>query len=143
MIDNNAHQSNSSSFLDHKLLIFDDLLCDIVSRKDDLMQKLFTVYSNHQKLSVIMLSQTVFQTGDYKFNVLRENVHYLFLFKNPRNSSKIIHLAKQVSPNDNKFIVRSYREATSQEFHIYCLNFISVHQKGFVLDQKYFQVKEP
>ena len=56
MIDNNAHQSNSSSFPDHQLLIFDDLLCDIVSRKDDLMQKLFTVYSNHKKLSFIMLS---------------------------------------------------------------------------------------
>ena len=46
MIDNNAHQNNSSSFTDHQLLIFDDPLCDIISRKDDLMQKLFTVYSN-------------------------------------------------------------------------------------------------
>ena len=116
MIDNNAHQSNSSSFPDHQLLIFDDLLCDIVSRKDDLMQKLFTVYSNHKKLSVIMLSQMLFKPGDYKFNVLSENVHYLFLFKSPRNSSKIIHLAKQVSPYDNKFIVQSYKEATSKEF---------------------------
>ncbi len=37
-------------------------------------------------------------------------------FKIPRNSSKIIHLAKQVSPYDNKFIVQSYREATKDEF---------------------------
>ena len=80
------------------------------------MQKLFTVYSNHKKLSVIMLSQMLFKPGDYKFNVLSENVHYLFLFKSPRNSSKIIHLAKQVSPYDNKFIVQSYREATKDEF---------------------------
>ena len=56
MKENNVHISKSSSFPDHQLLIFDDLLCDIVSRKDDLMQKLFTVYSNHKKLSVIMLS---------------------------------------------------------------------------------------
>ena len=68
------------------------------------------------ELSVIMLSQMLFKPGDYKFNVLSENVQYLLLFKSPRNSSKIIHLAKQVSPYDNKFIVRSYREATSQEF---------------------------
>ena len=116
MIDNNSQLSKSSSFPDHQLLIFDDLLCNIVSRKDDLMQKLFTVYSNHKKLSVIMLSQMLFKPGDYKFNVLSENVHYLFLFKSPRNSSKIIHLAKQVSPYDNKFIVQSYREATKDEF---------------------------
>ena len=43
MIGNNTHQSMSSSFPDHQLLFFDNMLCDIVSRKDDLMQKLFTV----------------------------------------------------------------------------------------------------
>ena len=42
MIDNSSHSSGSLSFPEHQLLIFDDLLCDIVSRKDDLMQKLFT-----------------------------------------------------------------------------------------------------
>ena len=93
MIDDSSHTSGSLSHPDHQLLIFDDLLCDIISRKDDLMQKLFTVYSNHKKLSVIMLSQMLFKSGDYKFNVLSENVHYLFLFKCPRNASKIIHLA--------------------------------------------------
>ena len=78
MIDNNAQLSKSSTIPDHQLLILNDLLCDIVSRKDDLMQKLFTVYSNHKKLSVIMFSQMIFKPGDYKFNVLSENVHYLF-----------------------------------------------------------------
>ena len=116
MIDRSSHLSGSLSFPDHQLLIFDDLLCDIVSRKDNLMQKLFTVYSNHKKLSVIMLSQMLFKPGDYRFNVLSENVHYLFLFKSPRNSSKIIHLAKQISPYDNKFIVQSYKNATGDEF---------------------------
>ena len=116
MIDNNSQLSKSSSFPDHQLLIFDDLLCDIVSRKDDLMQKLFTVYSNHKKLSVIMLSQMLFKPGDYKLNVLSENVHYLFLFKNLRNLSKIIHRAKQVNPYDNKFNVQRYGDATSDEF---------------------------
>ena len=116
MIDSSSHTSGSLSYPDHQLLIFDDLLCDIISRKDDLMQKLFTVYSNHKKLSVIMLSQMLFKPGDYKFNVLSENVHYLFLFKSPRNASKIIHLAKQVSPYDNKFIVQSYKNATLDKF---------------------------
>ena len=54
LIDNNTQLNKSPN---HQLLIFDDLLCDIVSRKDDLMQKLFTVYSNHKKLSVILLSK--------------------------------------------------------------------------------------
>ena len=123
MIDSSSHTSGSLSYPDHQLLIFDDLLCDIISRKDDLMQKLFTVYSNHKKLSVIMLSQMLFKPGDYKFNVLSENVHYLFLFKSPRNASKIIHLAKQVSPYDNKFIVQSYKNATLDEFSYFLFDF--------------------
>jgi len=89
MIDNNAQLSKSSTFPDHQLLIFDDLLCDIVSRKDDLMQKLFTVYSNHKKLSVIMLSQMLFKPGDYKFNVLSENVHYCFFLKAQETRPKL------------------------------------------------------
>ena len=123
LIEDNAQWHNTASFPKHQLLIFDDLLCDIVSRKDDLMQKLFTVYSHHKNLSIILLNQMLFKPGDYKFSVLSENVHYLFLFKSPRNSSKIIHLAKQVNPYDNRFIIRSYKEATSEEFSYLLFDF--------------------
>ena len=112
LIDNNSQWNKSLSNPVHQLLIFDDLLCDIVTRKDDKMQKLFTVYSNHKNLSMMLLSQMLFKTNDYKFSVLSENVHYLFLFESPRNSSKVIHLSKQVRSYDNTFIVRSYKEAT-------------------------------
>ena len=123
LIDNNAQSYKTSSFPKHQLLIFDDLLCDIVSRKDDLMQKLFTVYSHHKNLSIILINQMLFKAGDYKFSVLSENVHYLFLFKSPRNSSKIIHLAKQVNPYDSKFIIRSFKEATSEGFSYLLFDF--------------------
>ena len=65
----------------------------------------------------------LFKPGDYKFNVLSENVHYLFLFKSPRNASKIIQLAKQVSPYDNKFIFQSYKNATKEEFSYLLFDF--------------------
>ena len=138
MIDSSSNTSGSLSYPAHQLLIFDDLLCDIISRKDDLMQKLFTVYSNHKKLSVIMLSQMLFKPGDYKFNVLSENVHYLFLFKSPRNASKIIHLAKQVSPYDNKFIVQSYKNATLDEFSYLLFDFHQSTSEKIRLRSKIF-----
>ena len=138
MIDSSSNTSGSLSYPDHQLLIFDDLLCDIIARKDDLMQKLFTVYSNHKKLSVIVLSQMLFKPGDYKFNVLSENVHYLFLFKSPRNASKIIHLAKQVSPYDNKFIVQSYKNATLDEFSYLLFDFHQSTSEKIRLRSKIF-----
>merc|ERR1712016_324229 len=121
--DNNSQWNKPLSNPVQQLFIFGDILCDIVTKKDDLMQKLFTVYSNHKNLSIMLLSQMLFKPNDYKFSVLSENMHYLFLFKSPRNSSKAIHLAKQVSPYDNKFIVRSYKEATSKEFTYLLLDF--------------------
>ena len=60
--------------------------------------------------------QITFKPGNDKFNVLSENVDYLFLFESPRNSSKIIHLAKQFGFCDNSFIVQSFRESTYKEF---------------------------
>ena len=125
-------------FFEIKSLLPVDMLCNIVSRKDNLMQKLFTVYSNHKKLSVIMLSQMLFKPGDYKFNVLNENVHYLFLFKSPRNSSKIIHFAKQGSLYDNQFIAQSYREATSKEFTYLLFDFHQSTKEKIRLRSKIF-----
>ena len=107
----------------HQLLIFDDLLSEIISRKDNLMSQLMTVLGHHKKLSIILVSQMLFKPGDYKYSILTENVHYLFLFKSPRNSSKIIHLAKQVSPYDIRFIVQSYKEATKNAYSYLMFDF--------------------
>merc|ERR1712074_382480 len=85
-----------------------------------------------------MLSQMLFKPVDYKFKVLSENVHYLFLFKSPRNSSKIIHLAKQVSPYDNEFIVQSYGEATSKEFAYLLFDFHQSTSEKIRLRSKIF-----
>ena len=107
----------------HQLLIFDDLLSEIVSRKDNLMSQLMTVLGHHKKLSIILVSQMLFKPGDYKYSILTENVHYLLIFKSPRNSSKIIHLAKQISPYDIEFIVKSYKEATKDAYSYMLFDF--------------------
>ena len=107
----------------HQLLIFDDLLSEIVSRKDNLMSQLMTVYGHHKNLSIILVSQMLFKPGDYKYSILTENVHYLMLFKSPRNSSKIIHLAKQVSPYDIKSVVKSYKDATKNPYSYLLFDF--------------------
>ena len=85
-----------------------------------------------------MLSQMLFKSGDYKFNVLSENVHYLFLFKSPRNASKIIHLAKQVSPYANKFIVQSYKNATLDKFSYLLFDFHQSTSEKIRLRSKIF-----
>ena len=96
----------------HQLLIFDDLMINLAKRKDNLMSQLMTVFAHHKNLSVILVSQMLFKPGDNKYSVLTENIHYLFFLKSPRNSSKIIHLAKQIAPYNIGYIVESYKNAT-------------------------------
>ena len=79
----------------------------------------------------------LFKPGDYNYNILTENVNYLFLFKTPRNSSKIIHLAKQVSPYDNKFIVQSYKEATRDPFSHLMFDFFQTTPEKIRLRTKF------
>ena len=62
------------------------------SRKGDLMTQLMTIFGHHKNLSIVIVSQLLFQPGDKKYTVLTENCHYLMFLKSPRNSSKIIHL---------------------------------------------------
>ena len=66
---------------------------------------------------------------------------YLFLFKSPRNSTKIIHLAKQISPYDNKFFIQSYKSATVDEFTYILFDFHKSPPQKLEYDQKHFQVK--
>jgi hypothetical protein len=41
------------------------------------------------------------------------NSHYLVLFKNPRDKLQIRNLAAQMHPNNAKFLVSSYEDATN------------------------------
>ena len=60
----------------HQLLIFDDLVSEI---QDDLLAKLFTVYGHHKNVSIILVTQALFNPRVNKFNILQENVHYLLI----------------------------------------------------------------
>ena len=135
MIDFTNHSSSSK----HQLLIFDDLLSELISRKDNLMSKLMTVLGHHKNLSIILVSQMLFKPGDYKYSILTENVHYLFLFKSPRNSSKIIHLAKQISPYNIDFIVKSYKEATKEPYSYLLFDFKQSTPEEIRIRSKVFQ----
>ena len=93
----------------HQILILDDLVSQI---QDDLLAKLFTVYGHHRNVSIILVTQALFNPRVNKFNVLQENVHYLLLSKSPRDNSKVIYLAKQISPYNIRWVVKAFQDAT-------------------------------
>jgi hypothetical protein len=91
------------------LLILDDLM----DEADDRVNKIFTKYSHHRDVSVLFLTQNFFHKGSRTISL---NSHYLVLFKNPRDSSQITHLARQMYPKNSKFLIEAFKDATIRPY---------------------------
>jgi hypothetical protein len=44
------------------------------------------------------------------------NAHYLVLFKNPRDSTQIATLSRQIYPGKSKFLIESFQDATRKPY---------------------------
>ena len=108
--------SNMESLFDRgstNLIILDDLMSQ--ATKDERVAHLFTKGSHHRNLSVIVILQNLFHQGK-ESRTISLNAHYMVLFKNPRDSSQITHLAKQIYPQNGKFLQEAYKDATSKPY---------------------------
>jgi hypothetical protein len=101
---------------ENKLIILDDLMkkCE----KDPNILDLFTVDSHHKNISVMFVSQNLFSQGKY-FRTISLNSQYLVLFKNPRDKSQIVVLARQMFPEDSRFLVEAFKDAVENQSHSY------------------------
>ena len=93
------------------LLIIDDLM----DKVDGRVSELFTKGSHHRNISVIYIVQNLFHNAK-QHRTISLNTQYMVLFKNPRDSSQIMHLARQMFPNDPAYLQNVYIDATSPPF---------------------------
>lgn len=93
------------------LLILDDLMHEA----DERVSQIFTRVSHHKNLSVVFLTQNLFY-GSKQNRTISLNAHYLILFKNARDATQISHLGAQMYPGKSKYMIESYRDATSTPF---------------------------
>ena len=100
---------NYLSVADKNLVIIDDLMSSAGDSKQ--ISKLFTQESHHKNLTVIFLVQNLFYHGKEMRNISL-NAHYLVLYKNPRDKSQIRYLAQQIFPENTKFLVNAFLNAT-------------------------------
>lgn len=102
----------SNDFEDNKpkLVVVDDLMRE---SSNGAIVDLFTKGSHHKNLSVMFLSQNLFHQGKGQRDISL-NTNYIIVFKNPRDRAQIAHLARQIYPEDPKFLQEAYFDATSQ-----------------------------
>jgi len=102
------------------LLILDDLMTS--ASNSEYVSNLFTRTSHHRNISVIIILQNMFQQGKSMRNISL-NAKYSVFFKNPRDKGQILHLARQIHPQNTKFIVDAYEISTKRPHGYFFIDF--------------------
>lgn len=96
----------------NNLLILDDLM-DLCEKEKSILN-LFTTDSHQKSISVFLITQNLFSQGKFS-RTIGLNCHYLFLLNNPRDQSQIHFLARQMFPNNSKFLIESYQDVVEHK----------------------------
>lgn len=94
-----------------RIVILDDLLSCV----DANIVELFIRGSHHYNLSVMFVVQNLFSKNKGCRDISL-NSHYIFLMKNPRDKQQINTLARQISPENSRFICDAYKDATEEPY---------------------------
>ena len=98
------------------VVVIDDLFSESTKEQD--FNNMFTKIARHRQVTVIFITQNLFhQGGQHRTRNL--NVHYLVIFKNPRDSTVIDYLARQAFPSNRMFLIDAFRDATVDQPHGY------------------------
>ena len=90
------------------LVVLDDLMAETDSR----VTNLFTKKSHHSDTSVIYLVQNLFSKNK-ESRTISLNAQYMIVFKNPRDSSQLANLARQMYPGRGAFVPGGVRRCDS------------------------------
>lgn len=100
-------------FTDNSIVIFDDLQ----SRVNEI-EPYFTKYAHHKKISCIYITQNLFLKSNRTVTL---NSLYIIMMKNTRDASQISTLAAQISPQNSKWLVKTYHDVTGNKPHSYLM----------------------
>ena len=108
------------------LVIVDDLMPQCCQNQS--MSDMFTKGSHHKGVSVMYLTQNLFPPGKQS-RTITLNSHYMIVFKNPRDSLGISTLARQMYPNNTKYLLESFPDATKNHTATCYWTCINLHLK--------------
>ena len=97
----------------HRLIVIDDLAHQLLN--DSEMELLFTQGCHHRRISVIFMTQNLFQKGS-KSRTIALNTYYLVLMKNVRDAAQIAYLGRQLYPGRSTLLTSAYADATKEPY---------------------------
>jgi hypothetical protein len=95
------------------LLVLDDLMCEVA--KSEEMVKAFTIYSHHNNISIIFLTQNFFERGKTRSITLQ--CKYIVALKNPRDTTFVQTLGRQMAGGRSNPVLRyAYEDAINKPY---------------------------
>lgn len=115
-------------FSEPTLLIIDDQMNEIGPE----VTSLFTKGSHHKNVSVILILQNLFGKNK-ELRTINLNTHFIILFKNPRDSSQVAHLASQMYSKEGRFLRKVYADATIEPYSYLMIDYSQLTPEQFRL----------
>jgi energy-coupling factor transporter ATP-binding protein EcfA2 len=100
------------------VLVLDDQMDADGTRGGDgavALTKFFTQGSHHRNLTIVYVVQNLFNK-DRTMRTVNLNSHYQVLYKNPRDKTQVRTLAQQMYPNNSRFLVDAFEDATAAPY---------------------------
>ncbi len=102
----------------HHLVVLDDLMQQVVMSPS--MELLFTQGCHHRNISIVFITQNLFVQGKYS-RTIALNATYLILFKNVRDASQIVTLARQLYPKKTDVLLKAYEDSLNEHTRGYLI----------------------
>jgi len=116
---------------ERKLVVIDDLM----SEKEKIFTKIFTVFSHHYKFHVIFTVQNLFNRQIREISL---NSKFVVLFKNCRDLNQIQCFLRQAFPQNFRAVMQAYLKETQKPYTYICLDFRPDTEQKFRIRSQIF-----
>ena len=124
----------------HHLLILDDLMSEVAASKT--VQDLFCQFCHHRNVSVIYITQNIFQQGKCARSIAL-NTYYLVLMRALRAASQISHLGRQLYPGNGSMLEEVYRDCTQEPYSYLVIDLAPQSEDKYRQHTHIFPDKDP
>lgn len=124
----------------HRLIILDDMMHEVC--KSEEMEKIFTQKCHHKHLSVIYITQNLYQQGKNSRSITL-NSSYIILFQNIRDVLQVSMMGKQLYPGRSRMFVKIYEDAVKEPHSYLVLNLLPNTDNKYRMVSKIFPGEFP
>jgi hypothetical protein len=124
----------------HNLIILDDLMDQVTQCQE--MELMFTQGCHHKSLSVMFITQNQYYQGKCA-RTIALNTQYIVLFRNLRDASQVMTLARQLYPGRSAILMESYEDCTKEPYGYLVIDVSPYSEDKYRLRTNIFPGEDP